>query len=64
MTSGRIPTARRAARENPLPIRNKVTANSRCAPAVTGTYTNISGATSPYTNTIAGGKRFFRLIAN
>jgi hypothetical protein len=36
----------------------------QCAPAVTGTYTNIPGATSPYTNTITGGKRFFRLIAN
>jgi hypothetical protein len=35
------------------------------APAVTGTYTNISGATnSPYTNPITGSQKFFRLISN
>jgi hypothetical protein len=34
------------------------------APTATGTYTNISGAASPYTNTISGPARYFRLIAN
>ncbi len=35
------------------------------APLVTGTYTNIPGATnSPYTNPITGSQRFFRLIGN
>ena len=34
------------------------------APAVTGTYTNVSGATSPYTNTGPGAVKFFRLLAN
>jgi hypothetical protein len=31
------------------------------APAVTGFYTNISGASSPFTNSISGPARFFRL---
>ena len=31
-------------------------------PAITGTFTNIPGATSPYTNVISSGQRFFRLI--
>jgi hypothetical protein len=34
------------------------------APAVTGTFTNIPGATSPYTKLIAGSKRYFRLKEN
>ncbi len=36
----------------------------QAAPAVTGTYTNLPGATSPYTNAIGTSARFFRLIAN
>jgi hypothetical protein len=31
------------------------------APMLTGTFTNVPGATSPYTNPISGGARFFRL---
>jgi uncharacterized repeat protein (TIGR03803 family) len=31
------------------------------APACSGTFTNIPGATSPYTNPISGGQQFFRL---
>ncbi len=34
------------------------------APLVTGIYTNISGATSPYTNPISASQQFFRLIGN
>lgn len=34
------------------------------APAVTAPYTTLQGATSPYTNRIAGSQRFFRLIGN
>ncbi len=34
------------------------------APAITATFTNVPGATSPYTNTLSGGQRFFRLISN
>jgi len=34
------------------------------APAVAGVYTNIPGATSPFTNAISGPARFFRLKAN
>ncbi len=34
------------------------------APNVTGTYTNVSGATSPHTNTISTGQKFFRLKSN
>ena len=33
-------------------------------PFVTGTYTNIPAATSPYTNPITGSQKFFRLKAN
>jgi hypothetical protein len=36
----------------------------QAAPVVTGTYTNITGATSPYTNTYTGSQRFFRLKSN
>ena len=31
------------------------------APVVTGIYTNIPGATTPYTNPVSGAQRFFRL---
>jgi uncharacterized repeat protein (TIGR03803 family) len=34
------------------------------APDVTGPYTKIQGATSPYTNAITATQRFFRLIGN
>jgi uncharacterized repeat protein (TIGR03803 family) len=34
------------------------------APVITGDYTNVVGATSPYTNLITGGQNFFRLISN
>jgi uncharacterized repeat protein (TIGR03803 family) len=34
------------------------------APAVTGVYTNVPGAASPYTNAITGSQEFFRLMAN
>jgi hypothetical protein len=33
----------------------------QAAPAVTGTYTNITAATSPYTNAIGGSKTFYRV---
>jgi hypothetical protein len=36
--------------------------NLQVAPNVTGTYTNIPGATSPYTNALSGSRQFFRLI--
>jgi hypothetical protein len=36
--------------------------NLQASPGVTGTYTNIPGATSPYTYPISGGQRYFRLI--
>src|SRR5262249_48485976 len=38
--------------------------NLQAAPAVTGVYTNIPGATSPYTNTIGSSPKFFRLKGN
>jgi hypothetical protein len=34
------------------------------APSVTGVFTNVPGATSPYTNFFAGQSRFFRLKSN
>ncbi|HEV2436936.1 MAG TPA: choice-of-anchor tandem repeat GloVer-containing protein [Verrucomicrobiae bacterium] len=34
------------------------------APAVTGTYTNIASATSPYTNSITGVQRYLRLLVS
>ncbi len=34
------------------------------APTLTGTFTNIPAATSPYTNPIAGPQQYFRLKAN
>jgi hypothetical protein len=34
------------------------------APSVAGTYTNVPGATSPYTNPAAGPQQYFRLKAN
>jgi len=34
----------------------------QAAPLVTGTYTNITGATSPYTNSVTGDQTYFRLV--
>jgi hypothetical protein len=34
------------------------------SPVVTGTFTNIPGATSPYTNLISGSQQYFRLKGN
>jgi hypothetical protein len=34
------------------------------APAAEGTYTNIGGATSPYTNVFSDTQRYFRLKLN
>jgi hypothetical protein len=34
------------------------------APDITGTFTNIPGATSPYTNPTSANRQFFRLISN
>jgi hypothetical protein len=34
------------------------------APAVNATFTNVPGATSPYTNLTTGSAKFFRLKAN
>jgi hypothetical protein len=36
----------------------------QCAPSISGSFTNIPGATSPYTNSIIGAQQFFRLKAN
>jgi hypothetical protein len=36
----------------------------QAAPEVTGVYTNIPGAASPYTNPASASRQFFRLIAN
>jgi hypothetical protein len=33
----------------------------QAAPVVTGTYTNVTGASSPYTNTVSGSATFYRL---
>jgi len=33
------------------------------APAATGTFTNVLGATSPYTNSLIGPQKYFRLAA-
>jgi probable HAF family extracellular repeat protein len=35
----------------------------QCSPDLNGTYTNIPGATSPWTNSISGERLFFRLLA-
>jgi len=36
--------------------------NLQSAPAVTGTFTNLPAATSPYTSVLTGPQQFFRLI--
>jgi uncharacterized repeat protein (TIGR03803 family) len=36
----------------------------QASPTVSGTYTNVLGATSPYTNTVTGPQKFFRLQSN
>jgi hypothetical protein len=36
----------------------------QCAPSISGSFTNIPGATSPYTNSIIGAQQFFRLKVN
>jgi uncharacterized repeat protein (TIGR03803 family) len=59
---------------NPIPLTIQLASNAvvlswtnsafalQSAPAVTGTYTNISSATTPYTNPITGAQQFFRLM--
>jgi hypothetical protein len=34
------------------------------APTLTGQFTNIPAATSPYTNSLTGAQQFFQLIGN
>jgi hypothetical protein len=41
-----------------------LTFDLQSAPAVSGPFTNVPGATSPYTNPISGPQQFFRLISN
>jgi hypothetical protein len=36
----------------------------QAAPSVAGAFTNVPGATSPFTNTMSGGQKFFRLKTN
>jgi hypothetical protein len=36
----------------------------QAAPTPNGTFTNVPGAVSPYTNTITGSQQYFRLKAN
>jgi hypothetical protein len=38
--------------------------NLQTAPALTGPFSNLPGATSPYTNVTTGAQQFFRLISN
>jgi hypothetical protein len=38
--------------------------NLQTTPFVTGPFTNLPGATSPFTNPVSGAQRFFRLIQN
>ena len=35
----------------------------QAAPSMTGTYSNVAGATSPYTNNLTGSQMVFRLQA-
>ena len=41
---------------------NDASLSLQSAPQVTGVYTNIAGATSPYTNSITGSQKYYRLI--
>jgi uncharacterized repeat protein (TIGR03803 family) len=36
----------------------------QAAAEVSGPYTNVPGATSPYTNAVSGNRKFFRLVGN
>ena len=38
--------------------------NLQSAPALTGAFTNLPGAISPYTNDLIGPQQFFRLTGN
>lgn len=61
---------------NPIPLSIQKSGNNvvltwtdtaftlQAAPNLTGVFTNISGAVSPYTNALNSPQRFFRLIAN
>jgi len=50
---------------NPNPPTFELAAfNLQTAPEITGNFTNIPDATSPYTHPVTGGRRFFRLIGN
>jgi hypothetical protein len=47
-----------------MPVRTDAGFNLQCAPAVTGTFINLPGATSPDTHALTGSQQFFRLISN
>jgi hypothetical protein len=36
----------------------------QAAPTVTGAYTNVPNATSPFTNAVSASQQFFRLVGN
>jgi hypothetical protein len=38
--------------------------NLQTAPVITGPFTNLPAATSPYTNPLTAPQQFFRLIGN
>jgi uncharacterized repeat protein (TIGR03803 family) len=60
----------------PIPLNIQLIANSavltwsdpgfslQAAPLLGGTFTNVPGSTSPYTNAISGSQRYFRLVSN
>ena len=61
---------------SPIPLNFQIASNQillswtnaafslQSAPTVQGSYTNIPGATSPYTNLIQGNQQYFRLKGN
>jgi uncharacterized repeat protein (TIGR03803 family) len=64
ISSGSIPLSYHLSSTNIILTWSSAAFTLQSSPEVTGTYTNVPGATSPYTNPVAGNRKFFRLIGN
>jgi uncharacterized repeat protein (TIGR03803 family) len=62
--SGLIPLSYQRSSTNLVLSWGNAAFSLQSAPEVSGSYSNVLGATSPFTNPIVGNRRFFRLIGN
>jgi len=64
VSSGSIPLGYQLLSTNLILNWSSAAFSLQSAPEASGTYSNVPGATSPYTNPVVGNRKFFRLIEN